>query len=64
MVEPVSLIECMLNCGIPMSTVLMPSLVDKMGPMVDPHATSFFTKKSYMSEKSSSGQLVASDWSV
>ena len=46
MVEPVSLMECMLNCGVPISTVSMPNLADIMGPIVEPHVQSFFTIKS------------------
>lgn len=47
-VEPVSLIECMLNCGVPTSTVSIPSLADIIGPIVLPHVESFLTIKSCM----------------
>ena len=45
-VQHISLIECILSCGAPMSTVGIPSLADMIGPMVDPQGESFLTTKS------------------
>lgn len=45
-VAPVSLMECMANCGAPTSIVCMPSLADMIGPMVDPQVESLRTTKS------------------
>lgn len=36
-VLPVSRIECIESCGMPMSTVVMPSLALIIGPIVEPH---------------------------
>lgn len=41
--HPVSLMECMLNCELPISTVLAPSAALSIGPMVLPHEESFLT---------------------
>ena len=43
MVAVVSRIECMLSCGVPMSTVVTASLLDTSGPIVVPHGHPFFT---------------------
>ena len=48
MTPQVSLMLCMPNIGAPMSTVLSPALAAIIGPIVDPHAASFFTMKSYI----------------
>ena len=45
-VQHISLIECILSCGEPMSIVGIPSLADMIGPMVDPQGESFLTTKS------------------
>ena len=44
----VSLIECIPSMGAPMSTVFKPAFAAIIGPMVDPHAASFLTMKSWM----------------
>ncbi len=49
----ISLIECMLRRGAPMSTVGMPSLADIMGPIVLPHAMSCRITKSYQNKHTS-----------
>ena len=48
MTPHVSLILCIPSMGAPMSTVLRPALAAIIGPIVEPHAVSFFTIKSYI----------------
>jgi hypothetical protein len=36
-VPQIALIECIANCGIPISAVLLPSFPEKIGPIVIPH---------------------------
>ena len=38
----------MLSCGAPTSTVLTPSPLARMGPMVEPHAMSDLTQNSWL----------------
>ena len=44
--HPISLMECMDNCGHPMSMVAIPRRADMMGPMVVPQGESLRTTKS------------------
>ena len=43
----VSLMECILSEGMPRSTVLIPTLADTIGPIVEPQGVSFLTTNSY-----------------
>lgn len=45
--HPVSLIECILSCELPISTVLIPIAALSIGPMVLPHVESFLTTNSW-----------------
>ena len=51
-VPHISLMLCMLSCGDPTSRVGIPSLVDIIGPIVLPQATSLRTTKSWKSNLS------------
>ena len=44
--KAISLMECILSCGDPISMVGMPSLADIIGPIVEPQGESFLTTKS------------------
>jgi hypothetical protein len=47
------LMLCILNCGLPQSTVNIPDKVAMMGPMVDPHPESDFTENSWTGTEAS-----------
>jgi hypothetical protein len=47
------LMLCILNCGLPQSTVNIPDKVAMMGPMVDPHPESDLTENSWTGTEAS-----------
>lgn len=53
----ISLMLCIDNCGAPTSTVLIPTPLAKMGPMVEPQAMSLRTTKSCI-ERSFSFRII------